>query len=123
MPHENQKKLGTIVDFDPEVQVKTVQLYSALERQKFLVDLVDTVKNTESLIWNRAGKPTRHGLQSHEILKGSQSKSIQDICTRLNKAARAYLENKPLPQKIRDQKKGNPELSGWCVVLKKGGHQ
>ena len=123
LPQENQKKLGTIVDFDPEVQVKTVELYSALERQKCLSDLTDTVKNTESLIWNRAGKPTRHGLQSHEILKGSQSKSIQDLCTRLNKAARAYLENKPLLQKIRDQKRGNPELSGWCVVLKKGGHQ
>ena len=123
LPKENQEKLGSIVDFDPEVQVKTVELYSALEQQKCLGDLIDTVKNTESLIWNRAGKPTRSGLQSHEILKGSQSKSIQDLCTRLNKVARAYLENKPLLQKIRDQKKGNPELSGWSVVLKKGGHQ
>ena len=86
-------------------------------------DLIDAVKNTESLIWNRAGKPTRYGLQSHEILKESQSKYIQDLCTRLNEAARAYMENKPLLQKIRDQKKGNLELSGWCVVLKKGGHQ
>ena len=86
-------------------------------------DLIDTVKNTESLIWNRAGKPTRYGLQSHEILKESQSKYIQDLCIRLNEAARAYMENKPLLQKIRDQKKGNLELSGWCVVLKKGGHQ
>ena len=33
------------------------------------------------------------------------------------------MENKPLLQKIRDQKRGNPELSGWCVVLKKGGYQ
>ena len=123
LPSENQEKLGSIEAFDSEVQIKTVELYSALERQKCLGQLVDTVKNTESLIWNRAGKPTRYGLQSHEIFNGSQSYVIQDLCTRLNKVAREYMENKPLLQKIRDQKKGNPELSGWCVVLKKGGHQ
>ena len=123
LPKENQEKLGGIEAFDSEVQIKTVELYSAFERKKCLEDLIDTVKNTESLIWNRAGKPTRYGLQSHEILKESQSKYIQDLCIRLNEAARAYMENKPLLQKIRDQKKGNLELSGWCVVLKKGGHQ
>jgi uncharacterized protein (TIGR02466 family) len=123
LPKENQEKLGSIEAFDPEVQIRTVELYSALERQKCLSDLVETVKNTESLIWNRAGKPTRYGLQSHEILKGNQSKIIKDLCVRLNKVARVYMENKPLLQKIRDQKKGNPELSGWSVILKKGGHQ
>ena len=91
LPKENQEKLGSIEAFDPEVQIKTVELYSASERRKCLGGLVDIVKNTESLIWNRAGKPTRCGLQSHEILKGSQSKSIQDLCTRLNKVSRAYL--------------------------------
>ena len=123
LPQEDQVKLGSIVDFDPEVQVKTVELYSALERKKCLGDLVDVVKNTESLIWNRAGKPTRCGLQSHEILKGSESNAIKDLCIRLDTAAREYMETKPLLQKIRDQKRGNPELSGWCVVLKKGGYQ
>ena len=123
LPQEDQVKLGSIVDFDPEVQVKTVELYSALERKKCLGDLVDVVKNTESLIWNRAGKPTRCGLQSHEILKGSESNAIKDLCIRLDTAAREYMKNKPLLQKIRDQKRGNPELSGWCVVLKKGGYQ
>ena len=123
LPKENQEKLGSIEAFDPEVQIKTVELYSASERRKCLGGLVDIVKNTESLIWNRAGKPTRCGLQSHEILKGSESISIRDLCGRLNKVVREYMENKPLLQKIRDQKKGNPELSGWSVVLKKGGHQ
>jgi uncharacterized protein (TIGR02466 family) len=123
LPKENQQTLGSIEAFDPEVQIKTVELYSALEREKCLGELVDTVKNTESLIWNRAGKPTRFGLQSHEILNGSQSNAIQDLCIRLNKVAREYMENKPLLLKIRDQKKGNPELSGWSVILKKGGHQ
>ena len=84
LPKENQEKLGSIEAFDPEVQIKTVELYSASERKKCLGELVDIVKNTESLIWNRAGKPTRHGLQSHEILKGRESFAIRNLCDRLN---------------------------------------
>ena len=123
LPKENQEKLGNIEDFDPEAQIKTVELYSILEREKHLDELVGTVKKTESLIWNRAGKPTRYGLQSHEILNGTQSSAIQDLCNRLKKVANEYIEDKPLLQKIRGQKDGNLELSGWGVVLKKGGYQ
>jgi len=123
LPKENQEKLGSIDAFDAETQIRTVQLYSFSEKEKFLAELVDNVKNTESLIWNRAGKPTRHGLQSHEILNGNQSTVIQDLCRRLKEASLDYIKNKPLLQKIRNQKKGNIELSGWSVVLKKGGHQ
>ena len=123
LPQENQEKLGSIEAFDSKAQIKTVELYSAFERERYLDRLVDIVKNTESLILNRAGKPTRYGLQSHEILNGSQSNVIQDLCKRLMEAASEYIENKPLLQKIRDQKNGNLELSGWGVVLKKGGYQ
>jgi len=123
LPKEHQAKLESIEAFDAEAQIKSVELYSGLEKEKLLAELVDTVKDTESLIWNRAGKPTRHGLQSHEILNGSESSAIQDLCKRLKKAAGEYIINKPLLQKIRNQKKGNIELSGWSVVLKKGGHQ
>lgn len=123
LPKENQEKLGSIEAFDAEIQIRTVELYSVSEKERFLAELVDTVKNTESLIWNRAGKPTRNGLQSHEILNGSQSTAIQDLCRRLKEASCDYIKNKPLLQKIRSQKKGNIELSGWSVVLKKGGHQ
>ena len=123
LPKKQQGKLAEVEAFDEEKQIEKVELYSALEREMFLDELVDTVKNTESLIWNRAGKPTRHGLQSHEILNGSQSTAIQDLCRRLKEASLDYIKNKPLLQKIRNQKKGNKELSGWSVVLKKGGHQ
>ena len=123
LPKENQEKLGSIEAFDAEIQIRTVELYSVSEKERFLAELVDTVKNTESLIWNRAGKPTRQGLQSHEILNGSQSTAIHDLCRRLKEASCDYIKNKPLLQKIRSQKKGNIELSGWSVVLKKGGHQ
>ena len=123
LPKENQEKLGSIEAFDAETQIRTVELYSISEKERFLAELIDTVKNTESLIWNRAGKPTRQGLQSHEILNGSQSTAIQDLCRRLKEASCDYIKNKPLLQKIRRQKKANIELSGWSVVLKKGGHQ
>ena len=123
LPKELQMKFESIEAFDPEVQIGIVELYSGLDKEKVLTELVDTVKKTESLIWNRAGKPTRHGLQSHEILNGSESSAVQDLCKRLKEAAGEYIKNKPLLEKIRNQKKGNIELSGWSVVLKKGGHQ
>ena len=88
-----------------------------------LNELVDIIKNTESLIWNRAGKPTRHGYQSHEMLNGNQSPIIQDLCKRLKVVVDDFTKNKPLLHKIRAQKRGHIELSGWSVVLKKRGHQ
>tara|TARA_Y100000991_G_scaffold195936_1_gene165536 strand:+ start:353 stop:1753 length:1401 start_codon:yes stop_codon:yes gene_type:complete len=123
LPTELQGKLGEVVAFDEEVQVKTVELYSELERESFLNDLADTVKNTESLIWNRAGKPTRYGYQSHEMLNGIQSPNIQDLCKRLKLEVHDYIKDKPLLQQLRDQKEVNNVLSGWSVVLRKGGHQ
>ena len=123
LPKKQQEKLGDVEAFDEEKQVQTVEIYSEIEKQKVMIDLVNIVKKTESLIWNRAGKATRNGLQSHEILNGSQSNTVQDLCKRLKQAAREYIKNKPLLQKISDQNEGNLELSGWSVVLKKGGHQ
>ena len=123
LPQVSQEKIVSIEAFDPDTQIKIVELYSALDRETYLDDLVDAVKQTESLIWNRAGKPTRYGFQSHEILNGNKSNVIQDLCKRLKEAASEYMENKPLLKKIRGQKKGSLELSGWSVVLKKGGYQ
>ena len=34
-----------------------------------------------------------------------------------------YIKDKPLLQQLRDQKEVNNVLSGWSVVLRKGGHQ
>ena len=122
MPKEQQMELANIEAFDEERQVKTVELYSELEK-KDLESLVVSVKNTQSLIWNRAGKPTRNGLQSHEILNGCTSEPIQDLCERIKAVVGDYIKDKPLLQKIRDQRDANIELSGWGVVLKEGGHQ
>ena len=122
MPKEQQIELINIEAFDEEKQVKTVELYSELEK-KDLEGLIVTVKNTQSLIWNRAGKPTRNGLQSHEILNGSTCDAIQDLCERIKAVVGEYIKDKPLLQQIRDQRDDNTELSGWGVVLKKGGHQ
>ena len=122
IPKEQQIELVNIEVFDEEKQIKTVELYSKLEK-KDLEGLIVTVKNTQSLIWNRAGKPTRNGLQSHEILNGSTCNAIQDLCDRIKAAVGEYIKDKPLLQKIRAQRDTNIELSGWGVVLKKGGHQ
>ena len=123
LPKERQIKLVEIEAFDEEKQVNPVELYSELEKKKFLDELLYSVQNTESLIWNRAGKPTRNGLQSHEILNGSKSEAIQDLCKRLKTVVNDYIMNKPLLQEIKEQKTNTIELSGWSVVLKQGGYQ
>ena len=123
LPKEQQRKFGEIEHFNEEVQIEVYELYTAQEKEKVLNELVDIIKNTGSLIWNRAGKPTRYGYQSHEILNGNQSPIIQDLCKRLKVAVDDFTKNKPLLHRIRAQKRGHIELSGWSVVLKKRGHQ
>ena len=123
LPKEHQIKLTEIEAFDEEKQVKTVELYSELEKRKFLNEILYSIKNTDSLIWDRAGKPTKNGLQSHEILNGNRSEAIQDLCKRLKILAQDYIKNKPLLQKIKEQRTDTIELSGWSVVLKQGGYQ
>ena len=123
LPKEYQIKLADIEAFDEEKQVKTIELYSAIEKRKFLDELLYSVKSTDSLIWNRAGKPTRNGLQSHEILNGSKHEAMRDLYERLKVVAHEYIKNKPLLQEIKKQKAGTIELSGWSVVLKQGGYQ
>ena len=120
LPKENQEKLGSIEAFDAEIQIRTVELYSVSEKERFLAELVDTVKNTESLIWNRAGKPTRQGLQSHEILNGSQSTAIHDLCRRLKEASCDYIKNKPLLQKLEVKKREYRTERVECCVEERG---
>jgi len=123
LPKEHQIKIVEIEAFDEERQVRTVELYSEIEKRKFLDEILYNIKNTDSLIWNRAGKPTRNGLQSHEILNGSRSEAIQDLCKRLKIVVNDYIKNKPLLQKIKEQGKDTVDISGWSVVLRQGGYQ
>ena len=118
---------GLIEDVEkifPAIQIQTFKLdHSVIECNTFLSEIEKYIKNQDSLICNRAGKPTRFGSQSHEILKGSNNINIVNLRSELLSAISQYLECHPLLLQICNQKLIKNELSGWAVVLNEGGFQ
>ena len=108
----------------PFDQIETLDLFDNLdEKRSSLAALEDHIKSQESLIWDRAGKPTRFGKQSHEILNGSSDPYINDLSSRLKKCIFNYMSTRPLLAQIAAQKTIQNELSGWAVSLANGGYQ
>ena len=108
----------------PFIQIEIFDLIDNVEEKSIdLARLEDHVKRQESLIWDRAGKPTQFGKQSHEILNGSQDQCIQDLNRRLLKYIHNYMTTRPFLAQIAIQKNIQYRLSGWAVLLAKGGYQ
>ena len=108
----------------PFDQIEIVALFdNPEEKRSYLTVIEDYIKRQESLIWDRAGKPTRFGKQSHEILQGSQDQYINDLCRRLKERILNYMSTRPLLAQIATQKSIKYELSGWAVSLANGGYQ
>tara|TARA_B100001094_G_scaffold324056_1_gene376008 strand:+ start:1125 stop:2531 length:1407 start_codon:yes stop_codon:yes gene_type:complete len=108
----------------PTTQIEILNIFnSAEDRNHYLPMIENYIKDQESLIFNRAGKPTRFGSQSHEILKGSNDPVIVDLKCQLITAISNFLECHPLLLQISKQKSLKNELSGWAVVLNQGGFQ
>ena len=118
---------STIEDVDsllPSPQFKTHHLYSSSdEREIYLSRLEKYIKKQESLIWDRAGKPTRHGMQSHELILGVNNEDILDLTNRLNPLISEFLKSNPLLIKMSQSTNFQHKLSGWGVVLSKAGYQ
>ena len=120
LPRRFQNSISDENLYDPKQQVKTIQLFE--ENDPFLKELAVQIRNEKSLIWNRAGKPTRDGAQSHELLAAKgKSPAINHLIDRLTdivlscKSKAAESITGPWADPIR--------LSGWAVLLKHGGHQ
>ena len=120
LPEKYQAKISEPRLYNPSTQVHRKDLFNS--QDPLLDDLVDYIKQEPSLIWNRAGKPTRSGSQSHEILASrGQSPEIDQLIDRLTDAIQSFKDQyidslaKPWPNQI--------DLSGWAVVLSEGGHQ
>lgn len=113
------------VDFvSPSLQIECLELFKNLEEKViFLQELEAYIHSQESLIWDRAGKPTRFGKQSHEILKGSRNQYINETSNRLKSVINKFMISRPLLAEIAHQKSIKNELSGWAVSLTKGGYQ
>jgi uncharacterized protein (TIGR02466 family) len=108
----------------PNNQIEILNIFdSAEDRNHYLPMIENYIKDQESLIFNRAGKPTRFGSQSHEILKGSNNPVIVDLKCQLITAISKFIECNPLLLQISKQKSLKNELSGWAVVLNQGGFQ
>ena len=108
----------------PSLQIECLELFKNLEEKVlFLQELEAYINAQESLIWDRAGKPTRFGKQSYEILKGSHNQYIREICNRLKGVINKFMITRPLLAEIAQQKSLKNELSGWGVSLTKGGYQ
>lgn len=116
----NRVRFSKESSFSPKDQVVCNQLFQ--ENDAILEELKKIVLNHESLIRDRHGKPTRNGLQTHEILRGSDKHAIMQL-------------KKAIVNKIKAEKISNPvlktesdwndisKLSGWGVVLNQGGYQ
>ena len=119
--------ISTLVDVDnviPFKQVQCVQLFSNLDdRVIFLSNLEAYINEQESLIWNRAGKPTRNGKQSHELLKDSKNSYVQKTNLKLMTEIKKYLTQHEFVKKMLANENIKSELSGWGVVLSNGGFQ
>ena len=115
-----RSEFGKSQHFSPK---QMVQKWDLSEESSIDLDsLYYLVKNNESLIKDRPGKPTVKGLQTYEILKDLADKSADILCTKIKILARQYLETQNIPS-IEYNERMEAELSGWGVILNIGGHQ
>ena len=118
---------STIEDINtlmPLPHFEKCDLYASVtERNKYLPEIERYIKNQESLICDRAGKPTRFGMQSHELLLGTNDEIIIDLTNRLSPLISKFVESKPLLIEMCNTKNFQNKLSGWGVLLSKGGYQ
>ena len=118
---------SSIEDVDtliPLPQFTTYYLYSSADDCSiFLPKLEQYIKNQESLICDRAGKPTRVGMQSHELILGANNDVIIDLTDRLKLLITKFVQSNPLLIKMCKSRDFQNKLSGWGVVLSKAGYQ
>ena len=119
LPQEWQSEFGNPTTYEPSHLVQTTQLFKTTDG--LLTTLIEEIRNLDSLVWNRAGKPTREGFQTHEILAGGSTAAIQTLNQSLTIALKSYIEKGPdLPLPVQP----DPDsISGWGVILKTSGYQ
>ena len=119
LPNEFQSEFGDPASYKPSQVVYQEQLIPA--NASIITDLIEEIRSEESLVWNRAGKPTRRGFQSHELFNFKASPTIQSLEKKLREACKNYLEKIPtLPINMNSKQFS---ISGWGVILKSGGYQ
>ena len=119
LPSEFQSEFGTASSYTPSEVVYTEQLIPA--DSKIIFDLIKEVHSEASLVWNRAGKPTRQGFQTHELFSQEAGQNIRCLESNLRESLKTYLsEQSSLPIELDPDE---TSISGWGVILKQGGYQ
>ena len=120
LPKEQQDKISMSKFYDPNIQVKRKNLFGHTD--PILEEIVSEIKNDPSLVWNRAGKPTRSGFQTHELFQSNRNSTA--ISQLINKLTDTLLE---MPRQEQEKLTGEwsipIKLSGWGVILKQEGFQ
>lgn len=120
LPRKAQNQISNQDFYDPKLQVKRVQIFE--QNDPILIEISSLIKNEESLIWNRAGKPTRNGFQSHEILANANQNQSLDLL--LEELIQVVSERRSEAIESITGRWTDPiSLSGWAVVIKNGGYQ
>ena len=120
LPQNVQDQISNKDFYDPYQQVKCVQIFR--QDDSILDELTSVVLADKSLVWDRAGKPTRHGAQSHELLghRGTH-KSLDVLVDKLVSLVHSHRSHEI--ESLTGQWDSPIRLSGWSVVLNNGGFQ
>ena len=113
LPKKQQENLGVETLCRPSLIVKQVKLIE--ENDSSINVLTNIIKNNASLAWNRAGKPTTGGYQTHEVFKNTQEKAMKELTSMIKQNIASDHGLNTNTQEA--------EVSGWGVVLKSGGFQ
>lgn len=113
LPKEQQVQLGVETECSPNLIVRQAKLLD--EGDSMISRLINLVKNNASLAWNRAGKPTTGGYQTHEIFKNMDDNTINELIVMIKSQIGSI--NQPSIESH------GVEISGWGVILKSGGFQ
>ena len=120
LPQASQSLISNPDLYDPHLQVKRTQLFEP--NDKILEALTSLIKDEESLIWNRAGKPTREGFQSHELLTNpANNPDLDYLLKQLIKVVSTHRSDEI--ESLTGHWHDPISLSGWAVVLQNGGYQ
>jgi uncharacterized protein (TIGR02466 family) len=123
LPRQQRQELRIEKETSPDQLVGTQMIFKPSE--SIIKELIKEIKREPTLIYNRANKPTRKGLQSHEILANAETPAIMELKKRIYVAIDLYgkKNKKELNLDSRNPKSEEMKLSGWSVVLQKGGYQ
>ena len=94
LPKEYQVKLDSAEVCDPYSQVRSYQIFD--HHSDYRLDLINAIRSEPSLTWNRIGKPTTGGQQTHELLAQSNNPFIQQLNEKIKDLIAKIIGTNPL---------------------------